>query len=127
MIKYYHRLINELNPWQIALLAAIVYGAWAGWVNSEYGNNIALKASLVQASYAFFLTALVSLVARQLLNYFNFSRAARWIALLASWLVMLAIPVILHTWQHTPDLLEAILPGATIGSVYLWTYCHNAK
>ena len=125
MIKGYQRLLNAFSPWQIALLAAVGYGCWAGWVNSEYGNAIALKTGLIQGTYAFISTAIVTLIAKKILNRFDYSRASRWLALLASWSVMLAIPITLHTWQHTPDLLQAIIPGAMIGTLYLWTYCHN--
>lgn len=125
MIKRYQRLLNAFSPWQIALLAAIAYGCWAGWVNSEYGNNIALKTGIIQGSYAFISTAIVTMIAQTILRYFDATPGSRWIALLASWSVMLAIPISLHTWQHTPDLLQAIIPGAIIGTLYLWTYCQS--
>lgn len=125
MIKVYQRLLNAFSPWQIALLAAIGYGCWAGWVNSEYGYHIALKTGLIQGSYAFISTAIVTFIAQTVLNHFNASRKSRWLALFTSWSVMLAIPITLHTWQHTPDLLQAIVPGAIIGTLYLWTYCQS--
>ena len=127
MIKGYQRLLNAFSPWQIALLAAVGYGCWAGWVNSEYGNTIALKTGLIQGTYAFISTAIVTLIAKKILTLFSYSRGSRWLALLASWSVMLAIPISLHTWQHTPDLLQAIVPGAMIGTLYLWTYCHSCQ
>ena len=127
MIKYYLKLMNKLNPWQISFFAALIYGFWAGWVNSDHGSDIALKVGLIQASYAFLSTALVTFIAQKLLEKFNFSSAARVIALLASWVVMLSIPVLLHTWQNTPDLIEAILPGAIIGTLYLGSYCYNSE
>lgn len=125
MIKYYQRLINSFSPWQIALLAACGYGLWAGWVNNEYGGDIALKTALIQGTYAFLSTSVITLIATKLLRYLSFSDASRWVSLIVSWLVMLAIPILLHTWQDTPDLFEAITPGVLIGSIYLWTYCHN--
>ena len=127
MINNYRKLVNRLSPWQIALLAALVYGAWAAFVNSEHGNQAALKAGLVQGSYAFVSTWLISFIAKSMLAYWGYSQGVRWSAMSVSWLVMLAIPVLLHTWQQTPDLLEAILPGLAIGSLYLWSYCQQLQ
>ncbi|WP_411993156.1 hypothetical protein [Agarivorans sp. DSG3-1] len=127
MIERYRQLVNQLSPWQIALLAALVYGAWAAFVNSEHGNGVALKAGLVQGSYAFVSTWLISFIAKWMLLRWGFSQTVRWSAMSVSWLVMLAIPVVLHTWQKTPDLVEAILPGLAIGSLYLWSYCQQLQ
>ncbi|MDO6763226.1 hypothetical protein [Agarivorans sp. 1_MG-2023] len=127
MIERYRQLVNQLSPWQIALLAALVYGAWAAFVNSEHGNAVALKAGLVQGSYAFVSTWLISFIAKWMLLRWGFSQTVRWSAMSVSWLVMLAIPVVLHTWQKTPDLVEAILPGLAIGSLYLWSYCQQLQ
>ncbi|MGY5451544.1 hypothetical protein ACVFI8_11465 [Agarivorans sp. MS3-6] len=127
MIKHYQKLVNQLSPWQIALLAALLYGAWAAFVNSEYGSNIAFKAGIVQGSYAFGSTWLISFIAKSVLQHWGYSQAVRCLAMAVSWLVMLFIPVTLHTWQQTPDLIEAMLPGLAIGSVYLWTYCFQLE
>ncbi|GDY26989.1 hypothetical protein AHAT_28790 [Agarivorans sp. Toyoura001] len=127
MIERYRQLVNQLSPWQIALLAALVYGAWAAFVNSEHGNGVAIKAGLVQGSYAFVSTWLISFIAKWMLLRWGFSQTVRWSAMSVSWLVMLAIPVVLHTWQNTPDLVEAILPGLAIGSLYLWSYCQQLQ
>ncbi|WP_432455528.1 MULTISPECIES: hypothetical protein [unclassified Agarivorans] len=127
MIQRYSKLVNGLSPWQIAILAALGYGAWAALVNREYGPVVSLRAGLVQGSYAFVSTALISYVARAVLQRWGYHQHIRYLAMLLSWLVMLSIPSLLHLWQHTPNWQQAMLPGVLFGSLYLWSYCQQLQ
>ena len=102
-----------------AMLAFLVYGSWAGWVNSEYGLAVTLRAGLGQGIYAFFSTWVVTAVARKVL----FKYGLNWKGMCASFgvtfLVMLAFPVVIHNVLMTPDIIEAILPGLIWGSGYI--------
>ncbi|WP_026959738.1 hypothetical protein [Aliagarivorans taiwanensis] len=124
MLKLYRQGLQSLSPWQISLLAAVIYGSWAGWVNSDHGSMVALRAGLVQASYAFVSTALVTYIARYFLLKPWSSPWPLAAALGVGWSCLLAIPLSLHHWQNTPDIFEAIAPGLAIGTLYLYSYCH---
>jgi hypothetical protein len=113
------RLAGRLNPWLVAALAALVYGAWAGFVNREYGGDVAFRTFAAQGAYAFVATALVSWVARMALG----RGLTRWQAMAAASVVMVGTPLCIHLFNHTPDIFEAMLPGLIIGSIYLHSYC----
>ena len=56
-----------------AILAFLIYGSWAGWVNSEYGSAVALRAGLGQGINAFFSTWAVTAVARKMLEKIGYN------------------------------------------------------
>ncbi|MEN1727225.1 MAG: hypothetical protein AAGJ52_02185 [Pseudomonadota bacterium] len=111
-----------MSPILIALLAAVGYGAWAAYANHEYGLETAVMAGTVQAVYAFLSTLSVTHVARWI--FFRFGCAIKGIAagFLASFVVMLLFPLVVHRLAGTPDLWQTILPGLIWGSVYLLGY-----
>lgn len=102
-----------------AILAFLIYGSWAGWVNSEYGLAITLRAGLGQGIYAFFSTWVVTAVARKILYKYGLNWKGMLISFLVTFLVMLAFPVVIHNILMTPDIIEAILPGLIWGSGYI--------
>jgi len=102
-----------------ATLAFLIYGSWAGWVNSEYGLAITLRAGLGQGIYAFFSTWVVTAVARRILYQYGLNWKGMFISFLVTFLVMLAFPVVIHNILMTPDIIEAILPGLIWGSGYI--------
>ena len=102
-----------------ATLAFLIYGSWAGWVNSEYGLVISLRAGLGQGVYAFFSTWVVTAVARKILYKFGLNWKGMLMSFLVTFQVMLAFPVVIHNILMTPDIIEAILPGLIWGSGYI--------
>lgn len=102
-----------------AILAAIIYGAWAGFANSEHGLSIWVKAALAQGVYAFISTLSITHIAKFVFLKFKCGLSGIIIGFLASFVVMIAIPLIVHNAIGTPDIWEAILPGIIWGSIYL--------
>ena len=51
-----NRKLFRLAP----LLAAVVFGGWAAFVNSEYGLFVLVRSGLGQGVYAFFSTWIVT-------------------------------------------------------------------
>lgn len=102
-----------------AVLALLVYGTWAGWVNSEYGLAVALRAGFGQGIYAFISTWVVTAFARKVLAKFGPNWKGILISFSSTFVVMLAFPVVIHNLLMTPDILEAILPGLIWGSGYI--------
>jgi len=102
-----------------AILAAVVYGAWAGFANSEHGFSIWVKAALVQAIYAFASTLSITHIAQFVFLKFKCGFSGIVTGFLASFIVMIATPLLVHNAVGTPDIWEAILPGMIWGSIYL--------
>ncbi len=110
----------------IAVLAGLVYGSWAALCNIEYGSWIALKAGLGQGGYALFSTWIVTWVAVNLYLWCKKGWLGFLLGFVCSFLVMLSIPIAIHSLLNTPNMWSAIMPGLIWGSgyilVYLWRF-----
>ena len=100
----------------------LVYGGWAIFANFEHGRSAWLMAGIIQGIYAFGSTLAITVVA-----YWAYIRIGSGIQGILcsfglSFLVMLSIPVSIHTVAGTPDILQTILPGLIWGSGYLIAY-----
>lgn len=102
-----------------ALAGFIAFGAWAWFVNREYGPEVGVKAWWTQGSYSFVLTLIMTLIMEAV---FKRSKSV----------VKTAVPVCLGVYATswsvnwlagTPDILQTIAPGAVISTVYTVTYC----
>jgi hypothetical protein len=112
------QFLNKVIQIAAPILAALFYGLWAGYSNYEYGLNSALSAGIIQGSFAFISTWLLTY-----LISWSIKRAAEPKKLVifsqcASLLV--GIPLGLHIIASTPNILEAMLPGAIIGNSYAY-------
>ena len=112
-------LIKIRDFFIIPMLAACIYGGWAAYVNLEHSASVALRAGLGQGIYAFMSTLLVTEMAKRAFRFFGCGYKAILFSFIATFLLMLAIPCIVHAWLMTPDTLEAILPGLLWGSIYI--------
>lgn len=101
------------------ILAALIYGVWAGWVNAEHGNHIALRVGIIQAVYAFVSTLTVAEAAKWMYRKLSPSLLHLTLTFFATFGVMLGFPLVVHYLAMTPDILEAILPGLLWGSLYI--------
>jgi hypothetical protein len=104
------------------LLAALVFGSWAAFVNREYGTDIAIRSGLGQAVYALFSTWIVS---KTLVSVFSKTQRdvqGAILSFVAAFIVMICIPLTIHYALGTPEILNAILPGAVWGSGYIGSY-----
>lgn len=110
---------SRLSQLQVALLAAVIYGSWAAYSNIEYTSQVMIRAGLGQGLYAFFSTWLVSYVAVTVHRKITGDKMAIAIAFMASFFVMLWIPITIHTLLKTPDMWQAITPGLIWGSGYI--------
>lgn len=118
-------IVQRLSSLMIPLLAGIIYGSWAAYSNSEYGFAIGLRTGIAQGSYAFFSTWIVTEAAKRI--YFKFSedsnkRKGIIAGFMASFGLMLSIPLIIHTLIETPDMWQSMAPGLIWGSVYIALY-----
>lgn len=107
------------------LLAGLVFGSWAAYVNSEYGTFVLIRTGLGQGIYALFSTWIVTRTVRDVMNVTT-GNPLRFIAGFASgFIVMVSIPLAIHAALGTPQILLAIAPGVLWGSIYIvgcvWT------
>lgn len=102
-----------------ALAAGLGYGAWAFYANFGHGFSMAFMAATVQAVYAFISTLSITHVARFVFLHYKCGYRGIFAGFSLSFLVMLAIPLIVHNFFGTPNIWETILPGLIWGSIYL--------
>lgn len=112
----------KLSITATALLAAFIYGTWAGFANMEYGTMIWLKAAIIQGGYAFISTLSITHIAKFVFLRFKCGISGILTGFTASFIVMVAIPFAVHTLAGTPDLWQTILPGIIWGSIYLASF-----
>lgn len=104
------------------LMAAVVFGGWAAYVNSEYGLFVLLRTGLGQGLYALFSTWIVSRTAADVYAFAGGKWRGFVAAFVASFLIMISIPLAIHHFLGTPEIIAAILPGIVWGSGYLATF-----
>lgn len=110
---------TQLSALLAATAAAIIYGGWAIYANFEHGAHAWGMAGIVQATYAFVSTLTITHIAHW--AFLRTGGGSRGITtgFVASFIVMAAIPITVHTIAMTPDILQTILPGLIWGSLYL--------
>lgn len=81
--------------------------------------EVLVRSGLGQGSYAFFSTWIVTATARKTLRHFGPNWQGISLSFLSSFSIMLIFPITIHAILHTPDVVEAILPGLIWGSIYI--------
>ena len=107
------------HPIAMSLLAVLVYGSWAAFTNMDHGFHAALMAGLGQGAYAFVSTFTVTSLAQKSYSYFGAGVKGFLFSFIATFLVMLLIPLGIHSVLGTPDVLEAISLGLIWGTGYI--------
>lgn len=103
-------------------MAAVVFGGWAAFVNSEYGLYVLLRTGLGQGLYALFSTWIVSKTAADVYRFAGGKWRGFFVGFVASFLIMVSIPLVIHYILGTPEIIAAILPGIIWGSGYIATF-----
>ncbi|WP_143698145.1 hypothetical protein [Vibrio sp. qd031] len=104
-----------LQPIPSAGLAALGYGGWAFWVQDSQTFTESLSAAMVQGSFAFLSTLFLGQVARWLFLRFQ----SKLVVFICCSLLLCTVPSLLHTINHSQQILFAILPGLIVGHLYL--------
>jgi hypothetical protein len=111
-----HNLIKTLlQPVPSASLAALGYGGWAFWVQDSQALTESLSAAMVQGSFAFLSTLFLGQLAGWLFLRFQ----SKLIVFISCSLLLCTVPSLLHTINHSQQILFAILPGLFVGHLYL--------
>lgn len=108
-------MLNTLAPG----LAFTLYALWSLAINFYSHHEWAWVSSLTQGSYAFMSTICLQLFVTYC--YLQMSRIlpqAKLVTLLTSWLLVTLLPVSLHTWVGTPNILGTVAPGVIVSIGY---------
>lgn len=105
-----------------ASAAAVGYGGWAVYANSDHSMNMAISAGVIQGTYAFLSTILITIVAQKAYEKTKCGMRGICVGFLISFIVMLAIPLSIHNYFGTPNIWQTITPGLIWGSIYLITF-----
>ena len=98
------------------------YGGWAVYANWSHGETIAYRSGLVQGSYSFVLTWVMTLVTEWLFRVIPATPFR------VVWLMGIVTPILFATAYGinyaagTPEILMTITPGFIIGSTYTLVY-----
>ena len=96
----------------------VAYGSWAYWVNADHGSAVGLRAGLVQGSWSFSLTLVMTLAMEWLLTSLETTGIAALLTFLITILVLFAGSFGVNWLAGTPEILITILPGFAVGAVY---------
>jgi hypothetical protein len=109
-----------------AVVAAILYGSWAGFSNWEHGTRVALEAGLVQGAMSFLSTLTLVLVLEALFRlgvrlggraFHGFLLAA-----VGTTSLMSAVMTTVHWVAGTPNLVITVAPSLVVGAVFFIAY-----
>ncbi len=106
----------------MALVAAVLYGGWAGIANAGYGVAIALKAAAVQGCSSAFTTLVISSGIEALYLYRRGRPLRRLSAATLPPTASSLVHVGAHTFMGTPEILRTVLPSVVMGYVFAATY-----
>ena len=107
------------------ILAALVFGSWAAFVNSEYGTFVLVRTGLGQGIYALFSTWIVTRTVAEVMKLTQGHTLRFFVSFASAFVVMVSIPIVIHAVLGTPKILLAIAPGVLWGSLFIagcvWT------
>lgn len=108
-------------------LAAGVYGTWAYLANRYAGAAAAGLAALVQGSYSFALTVVLTGFIEMLVAALGRSAPALAGVVAIAAAVLFAVAFVLQWLAATPSILATILPGWIIGTAYAGAYTMSIR
>jgi len=121
---------NQMSPLKRSLVNALigflVYGGWGVLVNLMHGQDPAIKAGLVQGSYSFVLTFIMTMLMESVFGYlYNLSKHD---ILSASGTVVLTCGLVFSgSWfvnylADTPEIFNTVILGYVLGGLYSLFY-----
>lgn len=101
------------------ILAGLIFGSWAAFVNSEYGTFVLVRTGLGQGIYALFSTWIVTHTVAEVMNFTTGNSLRTVFGFASGFIVMVSIPMAIHTALGTPEVILAIAPGVLWGSIFI--------
>ncbi len=121
-------MLNALktSPLARSLISAtagfIGYGAWAYWVNQMVSHSVGIKAALVQGSFSFVITLVLSALMEFLHQRFASLRYGNYVTIMVACLILYISSYSINFIAGTPNIIRTILPGALFSTFYVWGY-----
>ena len=100
----------------------LAYGSWAIYANWDHGQDIALRSGVVQGSYSFALTLVMTLVTEWLFEMLKNLTFGILILMFSVCSVLFATAYGINYLAGTPEIIMTIFPGWVIGSIYTGVY-----
>jgi len=117
------RWLSDSGALKLApVLAAFVFGGWAAFVNSEYGILVLVRTGLAQGVYALFSTWIVTRTVSTVMHTMAGNSLRFMTSFAAGFMVMVSIPLTIHSVLGTPEIWLAIAPGVLWGSIFIAGY-----
>ncbi|NUP05421.1 MAG: hypothetical protein HOW73_05100 [Polyangiaceae bacterium] len=115
---------GPLRPLGFGVLAALLWGGWALYVNASAGAGPAARATLAQALLSFSATAGLSFVLERLFRLGRTPLRGFFIAAVGTTSISASTMATVHAIVGTPRILATVGPtvalGATFFTVYAW-------
>ena len=119
------------SPLVRSALAGVVgflaYGSWAIYANWDHGQDIAIRSGVVQGSYSFALTLVMTLVTEWLFEMLKGLTLGIVILMFLVCSVLFATAYGINYLAGTQEILMTIFSGWVIGSVYTGVYVVGLK
>ena len=106
------------------VLAALGYGGWAFFANFDTSASAAWRASILQGCYAFGSTLLLNTAVRTISRKLGGGPRGKTIAYICGLIIIVSIPLAIHSVAQTPNILLTIAPGVIWGSIYVGIYMY---
>lgn len=98
------------------------YGLWAAYANESHGSAAALRAGVVQGSYSFVLTLVMSLVTEWVYARLDGVRLRAPLTVAAVVGALFGTAYGINAVAGTPEIVATIAPGFAIGALYTGAY-----
>ena len=110
-----------------AFFGLFFFGLWAYWVNSGYGQYLAIKAAFIQGSYSFIVTLVNTYFIERVYRCLDGRRLQVITTAVLTTVLVCSLSWYLNTVLGTPEVLMTILPGCLVSSIYCFTYTFTLK
>lgn len=105
-----------------AILAGILWGSWAFYINRE--SNQAIESAIAQSIASFFLTSYISFSTALVAKHFNQRIAKITVSSLFTGVQVTLMLSFLHNYVGTENVIETIIGPIIIGTSYSAVFCY---
>lgn len=109
-----------------ALLAFVVFGAWAYWVNFDYPEH-RLRSAVSQGIFSFGFSLVVMTITEATFAILAGRQGQVPFAIAVPTLTSVTCAFLVHLAAHTPSILLTLLGPALVGTAYQTAYVLNLR
>ena len=101
-----------------ALLAFLLWGGWAWYVNGADDDWHTLLTALAQGTSSFLITLVLVALVTRLYHVFEHPVARLWLPTLVTVALSVSMLILVHLWVETDKLFFTILPPSTVAFLF---------